>query len=219
MDDRDLLAHFRPRLCPECGYDLRGSPSLNRCPECGFDIEDALLVQPSLHRSWLVWGILGVCAIVLLALFLLDRSWYGFARSALWGIMLIGMVWFSRPRPGFARDQTALLFTRSGIVEYRGRRKRRLLWSEIAKSSLDALAPIAWRTKDGPVHKWQIFVLANTDVPRLAGPLDMVTKGIPDYGRLRTHFHATISQGNALRDEIIRRHANANCDDSLTPDA
>ena len=220
MQGRDLLVHFRPRLCPRCGYDLRGLVSLHKCPECGFDIEDVLLVQPpgslTTHLAAMVLVYLGA---VLGITALLDPDWLRIVSCILLGFVSAYIVWLTRPRNGIIRGHTALLLKRSGIVEIRGRRNRQLLLSDLSIPSLHVSAPTARKTKDGPVYLWHITIVANTNVPRMAGPLDAVVKGVPADGRIWTHFQASLTQGNALRNEIIRRHTKANCDEPLTPHA
>lgn len=220
MQERNLLAHFRPRLCPNCGYDLRGLVSLHKCPECGFDIEDALLVQPpgslTTHLAAMVLVYLGA---VLGITTLLDPDWLRIVPCISLGFVSAYIVWSTRPRNGIIRGHTALLLKRSGIVEIRGRRNRQLLWSDLSIPSLQVSAPIARTTRAGPVYVWHVRIVANTNVPRMTGSLDAVVKGVPADGRIGTHFQASLSQGNALRNEIIRRHTKANCDEPLTPDA
>lgn len=46
------------RICPKCGYDLRGTPSL-RCSECGLLVADEAALVPRRRRwRWLVLGLL-----------------------------------------------------------------------------------------------------------------------------------------------------------------
>lgn len=220
MRERDLLAHFRPRLCPNCGYDLRGLPSLHKCSECGFDIEDALLVQPPSNRSLLLFGIMGAfIGAMLLIVYLLDRDWFGvFAVSLL--VFACGVsFWWAKPRNGLAREQTALLFTRSGMVEYRGRRNRRLAWSEIPLPHLRVLAPLPSTTASDPLDMWHISIPGQFADLRRSGLMNALRRRKQDDVPIWTYFYASIGEGSALRDEIIRRHTRANRDEALTPDA
>ena len=220
MSDRDLLAHFRPRLCPECGYDLRGLPSLHKCSECGFDIEDALLVQPRSNRFLLVFGIMGLCLLALLLTFyLFDRDWLGVFVWSFLGVAGGISFWWARPRNGLAREQTALLFTRSGMVEYRGRKNRLLDWSEIPLPRLRVLAPVPHTTGSDPLHMWHISIPGQVADLRRSWLSNVLRRRKPDDVPIWTHFYASINEGNALRDEIIRRHTKSNCDKPLTPDA
>ncbi len=220
MSGRDLLAHFRPRLCPNCGYDLRGLPSLNKCPECGFDIDDALLVQPRSSRVLLISGIMGAWfGALLLTSYLLDPYWIGLGVLTLVGILCVGALWISRPRNGLAREQTALLFTRSGMVEYRGRKNRRLAWSEIPLPQVRELAPLPSTTVSDPLDMWHISIPGQFADLRRSWLSNALRRRKPDDVPIWTHFYASMNEGNALRDEIIRRHTSANCDEPLTPDA
>jgi hypothetical protein len=197
-ENADPLAAFRLRVCPACGYSLRGLTALTHCPECGFECEGGLAVRPLLHDMSIV-----VCvAVVILVLalttyYVLDRDFMRAAIRLVLGGLAIWGVLRARIRHGVPRDGRILVFTEQSAYRVFYRRLAPVPWSSIA--NLDVVQnPIRPRmTSRGAVHVCELTVVRDMGESMLGDMKRPILE--------TTRFRATSEEARALRAELLRR--------------